>query len=138
MKTRKFFLNLPVADLKRSMDFFKALGFEFNAQFTGENAACMIIGADSYAMLLTLPRFKDFTKRAICDTATHSEGLFAFDCSSRDEVDQIVHKALASGGSPAVDPQDHGFMYGWSFCDPDGHHWEVFWMDASAIPVQNG
>jgi uncharacterized protein len=134
-KSRKVFINLAVRDLKRSMDFFGGLGFEFNPQFTDDKAACMIINDDAYAMLLTEPFFKGFTKREICDTSTHSEGLFALSCDSRTEVDEIVGKAVESGGKHAMDPMDHGFMYGWSFYDPDGHHWEVVWMDSPAPAV---
>jgi predicted lactoylglutathione lyase len=132
-QSRKIFVNLPVADLKRSKEFFGKLGFEFNPQFTDENAACMIISEAAFAMLLMQPYFKTFTKKEICNTNTHSEGLFALSCESRAEVDQMVTTALAAGGKPAMDPQDHGFMYGWSFYDLDGHHWEVVWMDPKAI-----
>ena len=131
--SRSIFVNLPVRDLKKSMAFFSGLGFEFNQQFTDEKAACMIVSGDAFVMLLTEPFFKTFTTRAICDTATQSEGLFAFSCSSRAEVDELVKKAIAAGGTPAMDPQDHGFMYASSFYDLDGHHWEVLWMDPAAI-----
>jgi len=123
------FVNLPVKDLKRSMDFFSQLGFGFNPKFTDDKAACMIVSNDAFVMLLTGPYFKTFTKRGICNTNTHNEGLFALSCSSRAEVDAMVNKTVAAGGKHAMDPQDHGFMYGWSFYDLDGHHWEVMWMD---------
>ena len=126
---RKMFVNLAVRDLKRSVDFFTQLGFTFNPKFTDENATCMIVNEDAYVMLLVEPFFKTFTKRQICDTTTQTEGLFALSVGSRAAVDEMVKTAVAAGGSHAVDPQDHGFMYGWSFYDPDGHHWEVFWMD---------
>lgn len=126
---RKIFVNLPVADLARSMEFFGKLGFPFNRKFTDEKAACMVLSEEGYVMLLTEPFFKTFTNNALCNTRTHTEGLFALSCESRDEVDTLVHKALAAGGRPAMAPQDHGFMYGWSFYDLDGHHWEVLWMD---------
>ena len=89
----------------------------------------MLIGEDAYAMLLTEPFFKSFTKRQPCDTTKQNEAFLALSCASRAEVDEIVKKAIAAGGAHAMDPQDHGFMYGSSFYDPDGHHWEVFWMD---------
>jgi len=127
------FVNLPVADLQRSIDFFTSLGFAFNPQFTGEKAACVIVNENAFAMLLTEPFFKSFTTRQICDTKTHCEALFAFSCESRADVDQIVHKAVAAGGKHAADPADHGFMYDWSFFDPDGHEWGVFWMDPSHV-----
>jgi len=130
--TRNIFVNLAVRDLKKSMDFFSSLGFEFNPKFTDDKAACMIINDDAYVMLLTQPFFKSFTKREVCDTSKATESLMAISSGSRAEVDEIVRKAIGSGGKPAMDPQDHGFMYGWSFYDPDGHHWEVFWMDPEA------
>ncbi|WP_437964145.1 VOC family protein [Sorangium sp. So ce260] len=130
---RKIFVNLSVRDLKRSMEFFSKLGFEFNRQFTDDNAACMVISEEAYVMLLVEPYFKTFTKKEICSTSTHTEGLFALSCCSRAEVDEMVKKALAAGGSHAMDPQDHGFMYGSSFYDLDGHHWEVIWMDPKAV-----
>ena len=135
-RPRKLFVNLPVRDLKRSIEFFTKLGFSFNAQFTDETATCMVLSEDAYVMLLTEKRYKDFTKRQICDTRTHTEGLFALSAGSRSEVDELVRAAVANGGSHAMDPQDHGFMYGWSFYDLDGHHWEVMWMDPSAIQPQ--
>ena len=131
-RSRKIFVNLAVHDLKKSMSFFSALGFEFNPKFTDEKAACMIISDEAFVMLITEPFFKTFTKRELCDTAKNTEGLFALSCDSRSEVDELVKKALAAGGQHAMDPQDHGFMYGWSFYDLDGHHWEVLWMDPKA------
>jgi uncharacterized protein len=131
--SRKMFVNLPVRDLKKSMNFFSSLGFGFNSKFTDENAACMVISDDAYVMLLGEPYFKTFTRRPLCDTTKQTEGLFALSCDSRAEVDEMVKKAIAAGGQHAMDPQDHGFMYGWSFYDRDGHHWEVFWMDPKAV-----
>lgn len=130
---RKIFVNLAVRDLKKAMNFFSTLGFGFNPKFTDEKAACMIISDEAFVMLLAQPFFKTFTKRELCDTATHTEGLFALSCGSRAEVDEMVKKALDAGGKPAMPPQDHGFMYGSSFYDVDGHHWEVLWMDPKAI-----
>jgi uncharacterized protein len=129
---RKIFVNLAVRDLKKTKEFFSALGFSFNPKFTDDNAACMIVNDEAFVMLLNQPFFKTFTKREVCDTSKYTEGLLALSCDSRTEVDEMVKKALAAGGQPAMDPQDHGFMYGWSFYDPDGHHWEVFWMDPKA------
>src|SRR3982751_6993626 len=132
--TRKIFVNLAVRDLERSKVFFGKLGFNFNPQFSDDKAACMIVNEEAYVMLLTEPFFKTFTQRAVCNTSSHTEGLFALSCSSRAEVDELVKKAVDAGGTHAMNPQDHGFMYGWSFYDPDGHHWEVMWMDEKAIP----
>ena len=132
-RSRKLFVNLAVRDLKKSMDFFDKLGFAFNPKFTDDKAACMIVSEEAYFMLLGEPFFKTFTKRGLCDTSRHTEGLFALSCDSRAEVDEMVKKAVAAGGKHAMEPQDHGFMYGWSFYDLDGHHWEVLWMDPNAI-----
>jgi uncharacterized protein len=130
--SRMMFVNLPVRDLKQSMDFFAKLGFEYNPKFTDTNAACMIVSDKAFVMLLAEPYFRTFTKRQLCDTSRQTEGLFALSCRSRGEVDDIVKKAVAAGGAHAMNPQDHGFMYGWSFYDLDGHHWEVLWMDPAA------
>lgn len=133
MTARKLFVNLAVGDLKKSMAFFASLGFTFNPKFTDDNAACMLVGEDAFVMLLTESFFRGFTKRELCDTTRCTEGLFATSCESRDEVDRLVHQAMASGAAHAMDPQDHGFMYSRSFYDLDGHHWEVFWMDPAAV-----
>ena len=130
---RKIFVNLAVKNLERSMAFFGALGFTFNPQFTDDNAACMVISSEAYAMLLTEPFFRGFTTREPANTATHTEALIALSCDTRAEVDELLTKALAAGGSRAMESKDHGFMYVSSFYDPDGHHWEVFWMDPAAV-----
>ena len=130
--SRKVFINLPVGDLGRSIGFFTQLGFEFDPRFTDESATCMIISEEAFVMLLVRDRFKDFTKKEVCDATTHTEAILALSAESREQVDELVNKALAAGGQPANDPMDHGFMYGWSFQDPDGHLWEVLFMDPSA------
>jgi uncharacterized protein len=132
-RPRKLFVNIPVRDLQRSIDFFEALDFTFNKQFTDATATCMLVGEDAYFMLLTPDKFKNFSRRPVGDARKETNALFTISVNSRDEVDAIVKKALAAGGSRAAEPQDHGFMYGWSFYDLDGHHWEVFWMDPSAV-----
>lgn len=131
---RKLFVNIPVSDLQRSITFFEALGFSFNTHFTDATATCMLVGEDAYFMLLTRERFAGFAKRPQGDPAKETNALFSLSASSREEVNRIVKTAVAAGGSHAAEPQDHGFMYGWSFYDPDGHHWEVFWMDPNALP----
>jgi predicted lactoylglutathione lyase len=131
--SRKLFVNLAVADLDRSVEFFTNLGFSFDPRFTDETATCMLIGEDAYAMLLVKNRFKDFTNKEIVDSAKQVEALLAVSADSREEVDDLVEKALAVGGSRAGEPQDHGFMYERSFRDPDGHEWSFFWMDPSAL-----
>jgi uncharacterized protein len=131
--SRKLFVNIAVTDLKKSMDFFSALGFTFNPQFTDDKAACMVISDDAYFMLLTEPFFRTFTKQEPSDPRRATEAMYALSCESRAEVDQIVRKAIDAGGRQAMDPTDHGFMYAWSFYDIDGHHWEVLWMDPAAV-----
>ena len=129
----KIFVNLPVKDLQRSIDFFTRLGYRFNQQFTDETATCMIITDDIFAMLLTEEKFKSFTPKEICDAKKYSEVLVALSFDSRAEVDAIVRKAVAAGGTTYNEPQDHGFMYAHGFQDPDGHIWEVFYMDPSFV-----
>lgn len=130
---REIFVNLPVKDLAKSMNFFGKLGFTFNAQFTNETAACMVISETIYSMLLTHAKFREFTPNAICDTARHTEVLIALSCENRAEVDAQVGKALAAGASEARPPMDHGFMYERAFRDLDGHIWELFWMDPATV-----
>jgi predicted lactoylglutathione lyase len=131
--SRKLFVNVAVKDLERSMRFFSSLGFTFNPKFTDDKAACMIISDEAFFMLLSEPFFKGFTKRDVVDAHEATEAMFALSCESRAEVDSLVRKAIDAGGLHAMDPQDHGFMYGWSFYDLDGHHWEVMWMDPNAV-----
>jgi predicted lactoylglutathione lyase len=126
---RKLFVNLPVRDLERSMHFFSRLGFRFNARFTDDRAACMIISDAAFVVLLTEPFFQTFRAKASCDTRTHMEGLFALSCRSRAEVAQLLAEAIAAGATPASAPIDHGFIYASSFHDLDGHHWELLWSD---------
>jgi predicted lactoylglutathione lyase len=117
------------------MDFFRKLGFTFNPQFTNEKAAGMIITEGCiYAMLVTEPFFKTFTQKKICNAQKNTEMIIALDAGSRREVDETIKKALAAGGSVYKDPEDHGWMYGHSFADLDGHQWEVLYMDGNAIP----
>ncbi len=132
-KPRKLFVNIAVNDLKKTMAFFEKIGFTYNKQFTDDKAACMVLSEDAYFMLLQREFFQTFTKRKICDTTTHTEGLFASTADSREEVDQIVDRAIAAGARPANEPQDHGFMYVRTFYDLDDHHWEVLWMDPKTI-----
>ena len=130
----KIFVNLPVKDLDKSKDFFAKLGFPFNPQFSDDKAACLIIGENIFAMLLTEPFFKTFTKKEIADAKKTTEALIAIDAESREKVDDIVKKAVEAGGAVYRDPEDHGWMYGHSFADLDGHQWEVLYMDESKIP----
>lgn len=129
----KIFVNLPVKDLDKSKEFFSKLGFAFNAQFTNKDAACMVISEDNYAMLLVESFFKTFTKKEIVDAKKSTEVLVALSSESKESVDKMLHNALAAGAKEANEPQDHGFMYGRSFEDLDGHIWEIFWMDPKTI-----
>ena len=124
----QIFVNLPVKDLKPSVDFFTQLGYTFNPQFTNENATCMILGDNLFAMLLVEKFFSSFTSKSICDTTKSTETLNCLSCSSREQVDELVAKALASGGTAPRKPQDHGFMYAHGFEDLDGHTWELVYM----------
>jgi predicted lactoylglutathione lyase len=128
------FVSLPVQDLAKSAAYFAGLGFEFNEEFTNENATCMVLSEQACVMLLGTPFFSTFTTKDVADAATGTEVILGVSAESRDEVDALVDRALALGGSVAKDPSDEGFMYGRSFYDLDGHAWEVMWMDASAVP----
>jgi len=138
MATKQIFVNLPVKDLDKSKAFFNALGYSFNPQFTDANAACMVVQEGSiHAMLLVESFFKTFTDKAIADTRTSTEVLLCLSCESRAEVDEMVAKAVAAGGTVPRAPQDYGFMYGHGFQDIDGHLWELSFMDPNAeMPPQ--
>jgi uncharacterized protein len=129
----KIFVNLPVRDLKQSMSFYSSLGYKNKPQFTDETAACMIISDDIYVMLLTHPKFKQFTPKQICDSTHSTEVLNCLSCDSREQVDEMVKKAVAAGGTIYDKPKDHGFMYQHSYQDLDGHSWELVWMDPANI-----
>ena len=128
---RMIFVNLPVKDLKRSMDFYSKLGYRFNPQFTDDTAACMVISDDIYTMLVTKAKFKEFTSKAICDATKATEAIISLTCDSRAQVDEMVRKAVAAGGKTYADPKDHGFMYEHGYQDPDGHEWGLFYMEPS-------
>ena len=132
-KARKLFVNIPVNDLQKTIVFFEKLGFAFNTQFTDASATCMLVGTDAYFMLMVKDRFAGFSKKPTGDSNKETNALFAITMDSREEVDSMYAKALAGGATKAADMQDHGFMYVQSFYDLDGHHWEMFWMDPSAI-----
>lgn len=129
----KIFVNLPVKDLNKSVEFFTQLGYRFNPQFTNENATSMIISDDIYVMLLVEPFFKTFTKKEIADASKTTEAIICLSADSREEVDALVSKAVAAGGTTPNEKQDQGFMYGHGFQDLDGHLWEVVYMDPGAI-----
>jgi uncharacterized protein len=130
--SRQIFVNLPIDDVERSKAFFGALGFGFNPQFTNEQAACIVIADNICAMLLCKPFFRTFIETDIADATRTTEVLTCLSCESREEVDALVKKAVAAGGKAHRQPQDHGFMYGHGFVDPDGHVWELMYMQPNA------
>ena len=129
----KIFVNLPVKNLQKSVEFFTHLGFKFDPQCTDETATCMIVSDDIFVMLLTEDKFKTFTPNPICDATKNTEVLVCLSTESRAAVDDMVGKAVVSGGSTYKEPQDHGFMYGHGFQDLDGHIWEIMFMEPSAV-----
>ena len=128
---RQIFVNLSVKKLNASIEFFRKLGFDFNPQFTGPTAACMIISETIYVMLLTEEFFQTFTPKSICDAQKSTEVLTCLSCTSRAEVDELVRKAVMAGGKIYKGPQLHGQMYGHGFQDLDGHLWELMYMAAA-------
>jgi predicted lactoylglutathione lyase len=131
---QQIFVNLPVADLDRSKEFFGKLGYTFNLRFTDDSAACMVVSEAIFVMLLTHEKFLEFTPNPICDATQSTEVLVCLSCPSREAVDAMVRKAVAAGGSTYKNEQDYGFMYGHGFQDLDGHLWELIWMDPAATP----
>ncbi|MGW2696941.1 VOC family protein [Streptomyces sp. NPDC001296] len=133
MYQQMIFVNLPVVDVEASKKFFTELGYPINPQFTTDDCACVVISDTIIAMMLSKQRYADFTKKAIADATRTSEVLLCLSAESREKVDELVDRALAVGGSVGGETQDHGFMYGRSFDDLDGHTWEVVWMDPAAV-----
>lgn len=131
---KQIYINLPVADLQKSMAFFGALGFAHDPHFSDDTAACIIVSDTIAVMLCSHTRFRDFTPKAICDTSNAIEVLLNLSCESRDEVDSLVARAIAAGGSTYDEPEDFGFMYTHSFVDPDGHGWGLFHLNAMPAP----
>ncbi|GAB4091791.1 VOC family protein [Flaviaesturariibacter terrae] len=129
----KIFINLPVRDIQKSRNFFEQLGFSFNPQFSNHKAAALVLGENIFAMLLTHERFQDFTHKPIVDATKATEVLLCIDAESREAVDAMVQKAVSAGGSIYRDAEDHGWMYGHSFADPDGHQWEIAYMNEAAL-----
>ena len=130
---RSIFVNLPVADIAVSRSFFTALGFTVSEQFSDEQAVSIVIEENITAILMTPTRFADFVVGEIADAQKTTEVLFALSAETREDVDRLRATALAQGGSEWKPNQDHGFMYGASFADPDGHVWEIVWMDPAAV-----
>jgi predicted lactoylglutathione lyase len=132
----QIFVNLPVKDLNKSIEFFTSLGYSFNPQFTNEQGASLVISDNIFFMLLTEPFFKSFIKKEIADATKVAETINCISADSREEVDEIVRKAVAAGATVPNDKQDYGWMYGHGFQDLDGHLWEFAYMDMSSIPEQ--
>lgn len=131
--SRLLFLNLPVADLPASREFFAALGFEFNERFCNDGATCMIVSDQAYVMLLQRDRFAEFVTKPVADANEATALTVAISADDREAVDAFAAAALAAGAGAAKDPQDYGFMYQRSFHDLDGHLWEIGWMDPVAV-----
>jgi hypothetical protein len=130
---KQIFVNLPVKDLQKSIAFFEAIGYTFNPQFTDETATCMIISDTIFVMLLTEQKFAQFTNREIADARKSTEVIICLSASSKEEVDEVVRKAVAAGGKTPMPVQDHSFMYGHGYEDLDGHLWELVFMDPTAF-----
>jgi hypothetical protein len=130
----KIFISLPVADLPRSLAFFKALGYANNPQFTDDTGACIVISEEIHVMALTHPKFQEFTTKAICDTTKAAEVTLCLSCDSQQKVDELVAKAVAAGGSTYDQPKDYGFMYQHGFADPDAHQWGLIYL--RSLPPQ--
>lgn len=135
LQSRLLFVHLPVRDLDASKAFFASLGFAFDAKFTNDSAACMLISEQACVMLVARARFADFTTRPVADARTSTEALLCLSAPSREAVDTFADAALRAGASPGGQPQDHGFMYGRDFTDLDGHLWSVIWMSPEAAVV---
>ena len=134
--SRMIFVNLPVKDLERSVEFWKGLGFEFNPQFTDDKAACLVVSDLACVMLLSESYFAGFTPKEVADSTNQTEAIMAVSTESREEVDRLADTALATGASRSNEPQSDAFMYSRSFQDPDGHLWEVLYMDPAALEQQ--
>ena len=126
------FLNLPIANLERSVEFFSGLGFTFNPQFTDHETTCMIVNDNTFVMLVENQKFQGFVNKPIADNGV-TEAIFGFACESADEVRELTEKAFALGATRVNDPEDHGFMFSWGFEDLDGHLWDLFWMNPEHV-----
>lgn len=130
------FINLPVKDLHKSIEFYKKLGFSFKPEFSDNNGACIVVSDTIFLMLLTEAFFKTFTKKEVCDSSKAIETMITISAKSRVEVDEMVEKAIAAGARTPNPSQDHGWMYGRGFEDIDGHHWDMVYMNMDALQPQ--
>lgn len=133
---KQIFINLPVSDLQKSMDFYAAIGFTNNPQFTDETAACMAISEEIFVMLLTHEKYSEFTKKKIADSKTSSSVINCLSVESAEAVNEFLTKVLTAGGTEASEAKDYGFMQQRSFDDIDGHGWEILYMDITKFPKQ--
>ena len=131
---KQIFVNLPVTNLNLSKTFYGTIGFTNSPDFTDDTAACMVLSDEIFVMLLTHEKFKEFTSKPIADTTQTVAAGYSLAYGSKEEVDAVVEVALSAGGSLAGEPKDYGFMYQRGFTDPDGHHWEAFYMDMTKMP----
>lgn len=136
--SQQIYVNLPVKDLERSKSFFASLGYTFNAQFTNEQGACMVVSDDIYVMLLAESFFQTFTHKRVADAREVTEVLVCLSCRSREELDGLVARAVSAGGTAPREPKDYGFMYSHGFEDPDGHIWELVHMSSEVPATANG
>lgn len=136
VRAEQTYINMSVKNLEKSRAFFEEIGFEFNENFSDSNAACMMINDQTFVMLLGEDFFKTFTKKNVVDSTKATEVIIALSADSREAVDELVNKAFEAGASPSGDQMDHGFMYGWSFQDLDGHLWEVAYMEEPELPLE--
>lgn len=127
------FINLPVADVRASREFYAALGYHFNEQFCDDATACLVISDSIFAMLMTTERFASFTPHRVVDARTATETMLCLSAESREAVDALADKALAAGGGQVRESMDEGYLYARAFADPDGHIWETMWMDQAAV-----
>nr|WP_315197357.1 VOC family protein [uncultured Flavobacterium sp.] len=133
---KQIFINLAVKDLQKSMDFYTALGFTNNPQFSDDNGKCMVWSENIYVMLLTHEKFANFATKPIADTKSKVAGLFSLSTDSVDEVNSIVTSGLKAGGTEPNEIRDYGFMQQRTIEDFDGHTWEIFYMDISKFPTE--
>ncbi|MBF02985.1 MAG: glyoxalase/bleomycin resistance/extradiol dioxygenase family protein [Flavobacterium sp.] len=130
----KIFINLPVSNLAKSMDFYSAIGFTNNKHFTDETAACMVFSEEIYVMLLTHSKFSEFTSKEIATTSKTAAAILSLELKNNQAVNEMTEKALQAGAKEPNEPKDYGFMYLRGFEDLDGHNWEIFYMDMSQMP----
>ncbi|NLR60484.1 glyoxalase/bleomycin resistance/extradiol dioxygenase family protein [Chitinophaga polysaccharea] len=133
---KQVFINLPVKDLQQSLDFYTALGFANNPQFSDDSAKCMVWSENIFVMIMTHEKFKTFATKPLADTKSNLAGLFSLSLDSLDEVNKVVTNGLKAGGTEPNELRDYGFMQQRTIEDLDGHTWEVFYMDITKFPAQ--